>query len=152
MSNADSRIPEKIEDSVIREKYVCDGKLNCQIRCPMCPSKILPIKSAKLVEFSKKLPGKISRIIIGEIPLLANSGKLIQKLFQNFSFLDHEPGPFFWKTHPTKIYEFSISSKRVLSHIWMNFPLIRSVSRPEIVKYYFPTKWCVLDEFSSNTV
>ena len=58
MSNADSRIPEKIEDSVIREKYVCDGKLNCQIRCPMCPSKILPIKSAKLVEFSKKLPGK----------------------------------------------------------------------------------------------
>ena len=58
MSNADSRIPEKIEDSVIREKYVCDGKLNCQIRCPMCPSKILPIKSAKLVEFSKNLPGK----------------------------------------------------------------------------------------------
>ena len=58
MSNADSRIPEKIEDSVIREKYVCDGKLNCQIRCPMCPSKILPIKSAKIVEFSKKLPGK----------------------------------------------------------------------------------------------
>ena len=66
MSNADSRILEKIEDSVIREKYVCDGKLNCQIRCPMCPSKILPIKSAKLVEFSKKLPGKISRIIIGD--------------------------------------------------------------------------------------
>ena len=57
------RIPENIEDSVIREKYVCDGKLNCQIRCPMCPSKILPIKSANLVEFSKKLPGKDFKIL-----------------------------------------------------------------------------------------
>jgi len=69
MSNADSRIPEKIEDSVIREKYVCDGKLNCQIRCPMCPSKILPIKSAKLVEFSKKLPAFTTDLDEDEINL-----------------------------------------------------------------------------------
>ena len=52
------RILEKIDDSVIKEKYVCDGKLNCQIRCPLCPSKILPIRSANLIEFTKKLPGK----------------------------------------------------------------------------------------------
>ena len=84
MSNADSRIPEKIEDSVIREKYVCDGKLNCQIRCPMCPSKILPIKSAKLVEFSKKLPGKN---------------------FKNHNWRDTHIGKF-WKTHPETVPKF----------------------------------------------
>ena len=84
MSNADSRIPEKIEDSVIREKYVCDGKLNCQIRCPMCPSKILPIKSAKLVEFSKKLPGKNVR---------------------NHNWRDTLIGKF-WKTHPETVPKF----------------------------------------------
>ena len=67
--------------------------------------------------------------LVSFLPLLTNPGKLIQKIFRNFSF----PGQTnYWKTHPSKFHEYLIP------------PM-------EFVKYYFLTKCLVLDEFSNNT-
>ena len=81
--------------------------------------------------------------------LLANPEKLIQKIFQNFSFPGHEPDRItgklihqnFMSTYSVFFYKISshepdgITEKVI--HVWMSFPAIRSVSRPGIRKIIF---------------
>merc|ERR1712147_284802 len=40
----------------IKNERVTNGKLNCQLTCQLCPSKVLPPSSAVLVEETKSLP------------------------------------------------------------------------------------------------